>query len=365
MAFAGLAAAGAGVALFDWLSSKGTTLTETENVVNSMMVKAIVEQDTSCINVASLSQTIKVVEKRPDSIPSTAFVLSKGCVACTTAIRKFAKARADLDTAAHRKNPKYKIPNSFDSGLSQLLNPNVAMQHGSASTELELPACALPCNAAVVSNQTQDQSYQYKSSCDTSNNITNHVQQSFKAQISQYLKNQQDIIGQTESAFTTDTNTIATNFAASFDEEVIETIRQSLHSDIQSVQSISYATFTGETTNYNSSFFSNVVSERAKISQTANLKAVNDIINNLRQSDSYASAQSLLNKNDTIGSILSNFLGVIDTLGSLFEDLVGKVLIIIAAILIAIIMVVAGLYLTNKQFKNAMNDAMSSTVKNI
>ncbi len=77
----------------------------------------------------------------------------------------------------------------------------------------------------------------------------------------------------------------------------------------------------------------------------ATLNVNNQVNNTLRQSADYSIAQQLLNKNDTIGDITKDFVGVIDTMGGFMDTLTGDLLIIIGSMLALFVILIFAFYM--------------------
>lgn len=338
-----LLAAGAGLALMDWLSSKGQTLTITDNITTNMSITATTNVATECFESLSASQTINVT-----SGPNTnTELLSQACTNCTNYINSIITARKNLEQAAQLANPAYQPQQANPVLESEMITGGSAPI--TSVSQAALGPCTAMCSDIVLLNVSQSARLSAKQDCQVTTDITTDISQSIKGQISAYLKNQQDIIGQLESAFTSNQEKIETDLASTMSQSLTNNFIQDLNQAMQAVQSFELK---------GNSILATDISQSFSGAMVGQLQVNNTVVDQLRQSANYSISQSLLNKNDTIGDLSQDFLQVIQTMSALLEELTSQILLIIGAIIIAVVLVIGTLFVFNQSFHNWTNQAL-------
>lgn len=340
-----IAGAAAGVALYDALSSKGQRLTITDNITTNMNISATTNSVTDCFQAVSGDQAIIITQQDPGDV--YAKNIPTACEQCLQQIQSVVTARETLEFEAKKANSAYNIQEANPSLKSQMLTGS----SGSQSNIDALGPCTAVCFGIVVSNVSQTETFNAKQNCSVTNVDTDSISQSISTQISAYLKNQQDIIGQLESAFTSNSESIGADLASNMAQNVTVNFSQDL---AQSMAAFQTTNITGN------SLLVNNVNQSFTGSMVGKLEVNNTVTDQLRQSAQYSISQSLLNKNDTIGDLSKDFLQVIQTMSALLEDLTSQILILIGAVIGAVIMVVGALFVFDKDFHSWANKAMGT-----
>lgn len=347
-----LAGAAAGVALFDYFSSKGQQLSITDDVTTQMSMSATTNVATECFVALDTSQTVNIVPGALSAAQNQA--LSAACAQCQSDISTIYKARQKLEADAQIANPNYQpqtanptLDNMMQTG--GLLAPTVVPQ--TSPSQAALGPCAAICANVVVVGIYQQAQLTAKQDCTVTNDISTSLQQNLQGQISAYLKNQQDIVGQLESAFTSNSEAISANLSNTMGQNVTSNFVEDLSQAMSAVQSFAVTGNSVLAANITQSFTGSMV---------GSLNVSNSVNDQLRQSASYSIAQSLLNKNDTIGDLSTDFLQVINTMSQLMEELTTQILIIIGAVLAAVMLVIGSLYIFNKNFHSWANHALGT-----
>lgn len=352
MAF--LAGAAAGVALLDYMSSKGQTLSITDNITTSMSVNATTNVVTDCFVALDSSQTIDVKAGTWTAAQTNA--LSEVCAYCQNSLSVIVSARDTLEGDAEQQNGSYTAQQANPDVLTMMVtggwptdvNPGVPQ---TSPTNTALGPCTAVCANVVVVGVVQQATLQAQQNCTVKTDLTNNVSQNIQGQISAYLKNQQDIVGQLESAFTSNSEAISANLASTMSQSVTNNFIQDLNQAMYAFQSFKVTGNSVIASNVTQSFTGDMV---------GTLNVSNTVNDQLRQSASYSIAQSLLNKNDTIGDLSTDFLQVINTMTQMMEELTTQILIIIAAVLAAVMLVVGSLYVFNQNFHSWASHAMGT-----
>lgn len=345
-----LAGAGAGILLYDYLTSKGQTLTITDNITSTLTINSTTTSQTDCFQSSVGNQAIIVQET---TLPSQLLgQISVACNDCIEQVQKIHAARIAVEEAAQTANPGYTV---------QKANPDLELQMttgvssgaptpGTATLE-SLGPCNLMCSDLVVVGVAQSIALKATADCQVTNTFSTDIDQSIQGQISSQLKNQQDFIGQLESAFTSNQQSLTVNLANTMSQNITKFFQQSLSQTMAANQLVQV---TGN------SIYAAGIDQTFTGSMVGQLTVSNTVNDQLRQSASYSIAQSLLNKNDTIGDLAGDFLQVIQTMSALIEELTSQILILIAAVLGAVILVVGSLYIFNKSFHQWTNSALKN-----
>lgn len=352
-----MAALLSGIALLDFLGSHGQDLSITDTVTTGMTINATTNVTTECFEALDSSQTIEVKEG-PITADQIA-ALNAVCAQCQDFIKQVYDARQQLESEAQQRNLSYNAqePNPeikslmiTGAGGSQSLQPN---PKGGQVSPVTLGPCSAVCADIVLVGITQQTSLKAKQTCTVTNDLTTNIQQSINGQISAYLKNQQDIIGQLESAFTSNTESIAANLSTTMSQSITTNFTEELTQAMYATQLL--------TVRGNSILASNV-SQTFTGSMVGTLNVNNTVNDQLRQSATYSITQSLLNKNDTIGDLSTDFLQVINTVSQMMEQLATQILVLLGAVIAAIMLVVGSLYVFNKNFHSWASNTMSAAV---
>lgn len=350
MAFAALAGAGAGIALYDFLTSKGQTLTITDNIMTNMAINSVTNINTECFNSIDAKQSISITSLDNPDFKSTD---PDPCTFCLQKLKEIYDARVQLEQDALGANPNYVVQaansflenqmltgGSFQVNDSQGLDP--VPPTNTSKTLPSLGPCTGMCSDVVASNIFQNQSFIAKQDCNVDNSVADNIQQDVSSQITAFLKNQEDVFGQLSNAFTSNTSSISNNLSTSMVQNITNNFTNTLHQEVKNNQTIN---ITGN------SILTFNVSQSYTATQVGVLNVTNTVVDQLRQSADYSIAQHLINKNDTIGDISKDFLRVITSMGDLVDTLTTQLLIIVGALLTGVILITGVLYVFNKDFR--------------
>ncbi len=330
--------AAAGIALYDWLGSKGQTLSITDDITTNLTIDATTNVNTECFQSVDASQEIKVTVTDQELYSGK---INQSCLMCTSYLNDIYNARIALERKAKDLNPNYTVQEANET-LATIMSTGIDGGEGS-TTVASLGPCTASCFGAVVFNTSQTSRLSAKQSCTVTNVVTNDVQQTIKGAIQAQLKNQQDIIGQLESAFTSNQESIEDNLSSTLAQNVTNNFTQDL---AQSMQAFQFIEVKGN------SFLIENVGQTFTGSMVGKMQVNNTVTDQLRQSAGYSIAQSLLNKNDTLGDLSRDFLQVVRSMSDLLEDLTSQILIILGSILGAIALTVGALYIFDKSFRS-------------
>jgi hypothetical protein len=338
MAAATMVGVAGGIALYDWMTSKGQNLSVTSNVVTDLTVNSTLTSDSSCTSAQTGNQSIAITGSNNTNY-ATALHNNPNCQLCKDSIATLRTARETLEEDAFEQSGGHYTPQEAS------LEARNSLIGGAG----DFTTCALVCQSFVAANLSQNQTFSSKQNCSVSTTASDTIQQSIKGKIESQLKNQQDITGQLESGFTSNTQAITANLSQFMAQNITTEFRNDLESRLESTQRISIGT------NGNSdSLYVNTVSETFTGQSVSSMTVNNNVVNNSRQSAEYSIAQSLLNKNDTIGDLSKDFLQIIDTLADMIDTTTGQILMILGAVLAAIVLVGGGLYMFNGEARQAI-----------
>jgi hypothetical protein len=358
MATAILFGAAAGLGLYDWLSSKGQTLTITDNVLTDMSISSNYSSTTSCTS--SVSGTQNITLEQGGAYPPTAHGqltnATSSCVACQNALSSIQDMRNDLEAAAVvQSNGLYQTQTASPAAL-EAMGGGIGQDNAAQG----IGACTLMCTDTVALNIQQSQTFKSKTNCNVTTDVSNEIGQSINGKITANLKNQEGIIGQLEDAFTSNTESIVNNLSSQMSQTLTTSVRQILANNAKSVQNFNDGLGALNSDGQGShSVYINTVSQAFTSNSVATMSANNQLINSLKQSADYSISSQLLNKNDTLGDISSDFLKIIDSMGQFLNVITGDVLIIIGSLLAIFVLLVSGFFLFNAKARQFMTNYVS------
>jgi hypothetical protein len=338
-----LLGAGAGIALYDYFTSKGQKLTITTNVMNSLVINSTTNVSTKCFSELTGDQVITI----NGGTVNTNKIL-EACTYCLQHLKTINDYFNQLETKALQLDSNYKKQkaNDFLETITTT-GSNVVSNKDNKNT---LAPCDGVCNNVLVINVSQSQNLKATQECNVESDITNQTDQNIKGSINNFLENKQDIFGQLATAFTTNRESITTNLSQSLSQNITSNFVQSLNQIMQSVQSIQIS---------GNSVLADGLDQSFTGTQVGTLTVTNTVVDQLKQSAGYSIAQSLINKNDTIGDLSKDFIQVIASMSELLDSVSGQFLILLAAVMIGIIFVVGFLYIFNKNFKQSFSESIN------
>lgn len=345
--------AAAGIALYDWLSNQGQKLSITDNIMTSMTINATTNVVTECFSSLSGSQSLTITETPLTSGQQT--TLSKVCQSCLASINSVYEARNALESKANQQNPGYTIQTANPCLVTLMTtggSPSVDCSSTASNPtigSLGVGPCTAVCSNIVVANVAQSITMTSKQDCTVTNDLTNDISQSIQGQIDASLTNQQDLSGQLGSLFFSNSEGISADLSSTMSQSVTNNMIADLSQTMYAAQ---YVQVQGQ------SVYADTVSQSFNGSMVGTLQIVNTVTDQLRQSAQYSLAQTLLNKNDTIGDLANDYLQIIQAISELVDDLATDMLLIIGAVIIALILVVSALYIFNKNFQSWTSDAL-------
>jgi hypothetical protein len=337
--------AGAGIALYDWLSSKGQNLTITDNILTDMSISSNFLSETSCSSTVSGSQSINIQPGPPLAPQEKLHGEGSSCLLCVNALAEIQAMRDQLELNASEASH----------GLYQTQTASeqvTAAMTGGSDDITQIGACELMCSDVVILNVQQSQVFKARTECKVATDVTNNIAQTIQGKIKSSLKNQEDIIGQLEDAFTSNTEAITNNISSRMSQTLVNSVRQTLVNNALSIQNFNAgleSNASGPDGNSAHSIYVNTVSQSFTSNSVAKLNANNQVNNSLRQSADYSISQQLLNKNDTLGDITKDFRNVIDSLGVFLNTLTGDGLIILGSILAILALLIGAVFLFSKR----------------
>lgn len=333
-------AAGAGVALYDYLSNKGQQLSITDNITTDMSINVNFTSNTSCSSVVSGQQAITIEPGTNTNVYNPALLNAENgaCTVCVNTMNALVDLRLKLEQdAVVASRGRYTAQTASEP-------VQIAMTGGTNLGDNAIGACTLMCNDVVVYGVQQSQSFTAQTNCEVDTSVKNNLSQGISGKITASLKNQQDILGQIESAFTSNQESITNNLATVMNQTINTTVQQQLANNAESTQNFTVGLSDNNGQDETHSIFVNGLTQSFTANSIANLLVNNQVNNTLRQSADYSIAQTLLNKNDTIGDITKDFTNVITSMGEFLDTIVGDMLILVASMIGIFIIIVGSLY---------------------
>lgn len=314
------------------MGNRGSSLSIDTKVMNDLVVNATMDNTTECFSKLTADQDITITE---GSFEHKASAFSQICKDCITGIAKVAQARDALEFDAAKRDKHYKI---------QKPNPELIATLNGGGTIGGLGPCTLVCKDNVVSNVAQGATFRASSTCDVDTINRTNIDQQVKGAVQQELKNQQDVFGQLGDLISSNSESVATKLTNKMTQDITQSFVQNLHSRAAAIQSLSIQD--------SNSLFVNGISQMYSSTQDTSLKVVNDVTNQLRQSAEFAIAQSLSNKNDTIGDILDAGLATFENTAGMLQDTITQIIMIATVLVVAGLLGFSILYFGDSNFKS-------------
>jgi hypothetical protein len=305
----------------------GSSFSIENDIVTDMVVSSLTEINTSCISTVNVVQSITL--NNTGAAPSANSANGKG--ACIAALKVIRDARQKLEADAEARNPAY-TAQSVSGDLATVLTTGSNLLGGGRTAVNADPG---PCDILADiygSNLGQSATADSSTTCNVTNSITNVIENKIKGKINSALVNQQDILGQITDSISSSRANINLRLNTMMAQSVTTRMSQALRNRIVVDQVI---TVTGN------SIYLDRVSQKVTVKQTGSLLAVNTVVNELSQSADYAIEQLLVNKNDTIGDLLQNLLGFINTFSDFITNTLGQGLVLLFLLFVAVVFAVA------------------------
>jgi hypothetical protein len=274
-----------GIVAFLLLDEDAQSLDVTNDITNNLIMASLSRVESNCFVTTDLDQTAAFSDVGTvDYIttPNNDDPTDLGtCAACAIALSAVARARWDIDVKAHAANSSYIIPrsSSFDDSYNQ-----------------DGP-CSLMCSSANVKNLTQTMKTTSDSACQADTTLDTKVGAQLDMVIDQYMENTQGAIDEFAQKLGSDSKSVVNSIGTTLESHIVSDLKNELSSEIRMIQSIKVQG-------------TSIYLDRAAQSMTGSYKfsmsATNKVINDIKQSASYSVAQSLINVQDTIGSLLGD-----------------------------------------------------------
>lgn len=316
------------------------SLTVSNTLVSNMTMNSVMRQQTSCFSSLETIQEITVQNignapdltydsdptyvTQPDSCRSSSNPAynprggvcgcpetKSSCTMCECILNQILAARYDLEAKAQFQNSKY-VPQKATTDLE---------------TAMIASGCSLVCNDVVVEKVLQDSNLSASQTCNVQSTNQTDFNASFQAELSQSLTNQQDIFGQVAGLFSNSNRSVSSYIESNISQNITKEFVQNLHQSIFNIQSLKVQ---------GHSIYVNQVQQQFKASQVGTLNIVIQTMDQLKQSAQFAITQTLVNTNDTIGSLTKNALGIIQNVADLIQTIAFQIIVIITAVIVTL-----------------------------
>lgn len=269
------------------------------------------------------------------------------CNLCIKALGDLQQRRLDIEQTAKTLDVSYEIQSS---SFGSLTSSTSSGSSDDADIVLKNP-CDLVCRSVVADSVSQSLQIKSTQDCQVSNSVSNDVSQEMTAKIQQSLKNQQDVFGQFLSSFSNSDLNVETNINTTIQANVDQKFVQELVTSVNATQTVSVNPGSA-------SVFISGFSQSFEATTTSNLEAVNQIYNEIKSSASYSIAQSLLNKQDTVGDLTKNLNSALTNVADLIDNLATYAIICVCCFVLGIFLVLGIMYLFSDKYKSRVNDIL-------
>jgi len=314
--------AAAAVFVMDKVFGGGTRLSITNNIINDMTVRIAVENTTNCITQIQGTQEFKINSTDKNYPLASLKDANSNCMLCKNVLSQVYNERVSMESTLANMDKPY-----------QTMSPSFVSFYNGGGDYPELYPCLLMCEDIVTSNIKQLATYQSTLNCSEVNSISSDISSAFKANIDSQLKNNQDIFGKVLGGLTKFNSSITNDLTNIMSSTVTTKLLQSIQLSTESMQRV----VIGENGKNTHSVYINNASQSFSIKQVGELKVVNNVIDQIRQSTQYSILQDLLNKNDTIGDLSNLFVGFFTVWGKFVNNVLSQIFLIFLMLLIMLL----------------------------
>jgi hypothetical protein len=319
------------------------------NLVNQQLISSSQTFSQNCFSSVEGSQNVSITGNADYNRRFTDEVTSataSNCLLCQNAMNELQKRRAYVENVAISMDSSYVASKLEDPSFGGI---DYADDKKEGKVVLDNP-CDLVCKTIVVDSISQKLQITANTNCTVDNDVTNNVTQSLSAKIQQQLKNQQDIFGQFLDSFSSSSMNVNTNIQTTISANVDQRFVNDLITSTNATQTV-------EVDPGSASVFISALSQDFQATSNSNLDAVNHIYNEIKSSAAYSIAQSLLNKQDTVGDLTKNLNNALSTVANLIDNIVTYVIICVACFILGIFLVMALMSLFSKRYQQKVLSA--------
>ncbi len=334
-----------GLAIANDIMGNGTNLSIRNNIFNDMTIKVAIESSTSCISQIQGTQNFSVVNS-PESVYPSLNGNDSSCYLCYSVLSGVLSERLILENTLQSLNLPY-----------QTLNPALKSDYSTGDSDLH--PCTLMCKDIVVSNVSQIAAYQSNVNCQVTQTMNTDIQNSLNTDIKSHLTNQQDVFGKILGGLTKFSSSMSTNLSNVMSSAVSTKLLQDIQTQTKNVQSFTIGNDGGNT----HSVYVNNARQSFTIAQVGQLKVVNNIVDQLRQSAQYSIMQDLLNKNDTLGTLSDTFVQFFTIWSKFIKETMGQLFIIFLMLIIMIMFYKSYQYTTTSSAMQKRNELIDEKVE--
>jgi hypothetical protein len=280
-----------------------------------MTVKVAMESTTSCISRLEGAQEFSITSTTSYPALNTD---SSSCSLCYAVLSGVMRERNQLEyTLANLGYP------------SQTMSPDLTRDYDATASD----PCQLVCNDIVVADVGQIATYRSTVGCQVTQAVKNDIQSKLNEEMQSHMTNQQDIFGKVLGGLTKFKSDMSTDLSNIMASTISTRLLQKLQVETANLQVFQVGNVGGST----HSVYIHDVQQAFTINQVGQLKVVNNVMDQLRQSAQYSLMQDMLNKNDTLGTIADTFVSFFTIWSNFIKDTLGKMFIICLMVLLMIV----------------------------
>jgi hypothetical protein len=310
---------------FAYLFGKGETITDHVSFQNEMISKSVFNAIQKCNTEFDITQFIGVDCKAGSA--TKPFAGNQGCLKCLDVQNKFRLSRNQYQIDAVASVPGY-IPQTFEE-----LPQDVIDGYGVDKV------CQFQCTNCIFDRVTQTSSTAVNVKCSFSVQFLEDLKSEVKASVSESINNKQDVLGQLGSMFSSNTDSLSTNYASYVSSKFDVEMQSLVLTDIESIQSITI----GGATDTNDSYYVNNLQQSIHIKGIVSSVSNANFVNKITSTNDFNASLKQFNKNDTTGDIAKDLANTITGLAKLWGSIVGKVIMLVVTLLVGILVVVGAL----------------------
>lgn len=345
---------------YDILRSKGEVHINNVDFQNSVISQSVFNAYSDCKADIDVDQYI-TIQCNATSGTNKPFAENLGCLACTAAQNKYVQNMNKFQNEWAALNPDNPTI-SFDTlpestkDLWWAGEGGVTPGEGNGSRNQNNISfgglCQIPCQDCIVGNINQAAKITFTESCSSSSDFATSLKSQVYASINSFMKNKDDVFGSLTSIFSSDIEKTSNAYSDHVVNKYMTDLKTIVESEMKVTQSIKI----GNPDGANQSYYINNISQTMTANGVLNSISKNNFVNSLTTQQQIDETLKQYHKNDTTGDIAGDISKTITGLADIFGSVVGKVIIIIATLLVGIIAIVAAIAAFKPKFAKKMLD---------
>jgi len=306
------------------LGGCGNKLSVYESITSNVVATVIFNSILECENTVDLTQSIRIVCNDPAAAQTPG---SSGCQHYLDNKQTALSNWSNLIVESSSYNGQtYGTDYSIPSG-------QIAIDWNNPVTNGNDAAC-VSCNAI---NFNQSAYVNSNTSCVSRQNIENAIENNLQAQMTESLKNIEDVAGQVGSLLSGGSvDCMSISLTNKIKQEIKTDFLDKLIANMNATQVIDVS---------GSSYWTRNFKQVMTVETIASLIVQENVLNRLYTDQEIEAASSLLYKNNTLGDLANALSNFIVSSSEVFSSLIGRMMLVVGILMITLFLIIGGAYL--------------------